>query len=742
MEGPRCNVGVNMNKRNLIREITRRSKISENQVNDIFYALIKNIEKGLIRREKINIRDFGVFKLYFRKEFSSSLPGGKKANVHSQHIVRFIPGKTLRTRIDPSFPRVVKPKRRSIFGFLGRFASPFGKKTQPEKQAKSVEVPVEKVKFQEEKVEVRNPEPERKPSLPKPQVQMPAPAQKETAPPPKLEAYQQTQPQKVEISKPQLKTNMVYYQKRSEEKKKREKEIKKPTKEKTEKIDLKNKKIDKKILALVPEYIARLYKAVPIEMKGGKLVIAMSNPEDLQAAEFIKKKINRDIEVVGAQEDEIKSVLDRYSGIEGEIEKALAGSQFIKKVKTTKIEKERGLISEEAPTSKIVKSLLTQAARLSASDVHIEPKEFDVGVRFRVDGVLQNVTTLPKSIQDSVITKIKILSRLKIDETRLPQDGRFKIKVDEKEIDLRISTFPTVYGEKVVMRLLDKSKGILTLEELGMRGSGFKIVEENIHKSHGMTLVTGPTGSGKTTTLYAIIDRLNNAGLNIITLEDPVEYQIEGVNQGQINPKIGFGFASGLRSILRQDPDVVMVGEIRDFETAEMAVQAALTGHIVLSTLHTNDAAGTIPRLIDMKVEPFLLISSVNTIIAQRLVRKICENCVEEDRVSDIVMKEIKDSLDELPEKEKRKIDFNNLKFYKGRGCEICNSSGYKGRVGLFEVLPMSIPIQEITLKKSGSQVIEEEARKEGMVTLKQDGILKSLDKITSIEEIWRVTKD
>ncbi|MCX6811636.1 MAG: GspE/PulE family protein, partial [Candidatus Berkelbacteria bacterium] len=287
-----------------------------------------------------------------------------------------------------------------------------------------------------------------------------------------------------------------------------------------------------------------------------------------------------------------------------------------------------------------------------------------MGVRFRIDGVLQNVTTLPKSIQDAVITKIKILSRLKIDETRLPQDGRFKIKVDEKDIDLRISTFPTVYGEKIVMRLLDKSKGILTLEELGVRGSGFKIVEENIHKSHGMTLVTGPTGSGKTTTLYAIIDRLNNAGLNIITLEDPVEYQIEGVNQGQINPKIGFSFASGLRSILRQDPDVVMVGEIRDFETAEMAVQAALTGHIVLSTLHTNDASGAIPRLIDMKVEPFLLISSVNTIIAQRLVRKICENCIEEDRVSDVVMQEIKDSLDELPEKEKRKIDFNNFKFY------------------------------------------------------------------------------
>lgn len=471
-------------------------------------------------------------------------------------------------------------------------------------------------------------------------------------------------------------------------------------------------------------------------------MIAMSSPDDIQAAEFIKKKINREIEVVGASEEDIKSVLDRYSGIEGEIEQALAGSQFVKKIKTAKKEKKEGLISEEAPTSKIVRSLLTQAQRMRASDVHIEPKEFDVGVRFRIDGVLQNVTTLPKSIQDAVITKVKILSRLKIDETRLPQDGRFKIKVDEKEVDLRVSTFPTVYGEKVVMRLLDKSKGILTLEELGLRGQGFKIVEDNIHKSHGMTLVTGPTGSGKTTTLYAIIDRLNNAGLNIITLEDPVEYQIEGVNQGQINPKIGFGFASGLRSILRQDPDVVMVGEIRDFETAEMAVQAALTGHIVLSTLHTNDAAGAIPRLIDMKVEPFLLISSVNTVIAQRLVRKICENCLVEDRVSEVVLKEVEETLEDLPEKEKKKTDTSNLKFYKGRGCEACGSTGYKGRIGLFEVLPMSAAIQEITLKKSGSRIIEIEARKEGMLTIKQDGILKAADKLTTIEEVWRVTKD
>lgn len=601
-----------------------------------------------------------------------------------------------------------------------------------------IDVPLEKVNLQDEEVKVVTPPPKTEPEPAPKMEKKPEPEAKpepEPEPKPVAEAPKPTPEPKPEVkteaaasvAKPGVKTMT---------------KIKEKDKHPTKTLNLGNKKISKKVLAMVPEYIARLYKAVPIEMKGANLIIAMSNPDDLQAIEFIKKKIGRDIEVVAASDDDIKSVIDRYSGVEGEIEKALAGSQFVKKTKATKKVKADGLVSEEAPTSKIVSSLLTQAAHLRASDIHIEPKEFDVGVRFRVDGVLRNVTNLPKSIQDAVITKIKILSRLKIDESRLPQDGRFKVSIDNKEIDLRVSTFPTVYGEKIVMRLLDKSKGILTLEELGLRGTGFKIVEENIHKSHGMTLVTGPTGSGKTTTLYAIIDRLNNAGLNIITLEDPVEYQIEGVNQGQINPKIGFGFASGLRSILRQDPDVVMVGEIRDFETAEMGVQAALTGHIVLSTLHTNDAAGAIPRLIDMKVEPFLLISSVNTIIAQRLVRKICENCQVEDTVSDVVREEIKKELENLPPKEKKNINLDELKFYKGKGCGACNSSGYKGRLGLFEVLSMTVAIQNITIKKSGSAEIEKQAKADGMLTLKQDGILKALDKLTSIEEIWRVTKE
>jgi len=709
-----------MNKREVIREIQRRTKVPEKEVKDVLYALIKNIEKELGARKKVSLRDFGVFKLYFRKGYGSKLPNGNETKIQGHHVVKFIPGRVLKSKIDPSFPQVVKPKRRSIFGFLGRFGS---KKKEKEKEPaikKEVEVPVEKIQMQNEKIKVEHADIKPKAKETKEEKMTPG---KE-----KEKEDKTSQEQTLEDRKAQ--------------KDKEKKEKSKSSKKEIKTLDLKTKKISKKILALLPEYIARLYKAVPIGRKGDTLIIAMQNPSDIQAVEFIKKKVGMDVEVVGASEEDIKTVLERYTGIEAEIQKALRGSEFIKKEAKKEKKPQEEKISEEAPTSKIVKSFLNKAARQGASDIHIEPKEFDVSVRFRIDGVLQNVTTLPKSIQDAVIAKVKILSKLKLDETRLPQDGRFKTKVENREIDLRVSTFPTVFGEKIVMRILDKSKGILTLEELGLRGKSFKLVEENIHKSHGMTLVTGPTGSGKTTTLYAIIDRLNNTGLNIITLEDPVEYQIAGVNQGQVNPKIGFSFASGLRSILRQDPDVVMLGEIRDFETAEMAVHAALTGHIVLSTLHTNDAAGALPRLIDMKVEPFLIVSALNTVIAQRLVRKICENCITEDKVSEAVLEEVKRDLESLPEEEKKKIDFENIKLYKGRGCEACNDSGYKGRLGIFEVLAMAPEIQEATLKKTGSRIIAKEARGIGMINLKQDGILKALDKLTTIEEVWRVTKE
>jgi len=549
----------------------------------------------------------------------------------------------------------------------------------------------------------------------------------------------------------EAKTFRIKMKEEKEEKKRKEKisERKKP--EKTEpkktkkdqvKANLMGKTVAKEILSLLPEYSARLYNAVPLELEDDLLIVAMKNPKDLQAIEFIKKKTKKKIKPIPATDEEIVHLLNQYSGIEAEIEKALKGAEFIKKTSEEKEAEEEEIITEEAPTAKIVRSILTQAVRKNASDIHIEPTEKEIIIRYRIDGVLKKITTLPKSAHAAIISKIKILSNLKIDETRLPQDGRFKTKIDKKEIDFRVSTFPTVFGEKAVMRILDKSKGILSLEKLGLRGRGFKVVEENIHKSHGMTLVTGPTGSGKTTTLYAIIDRLNNTGQNIVTLEDPVEYQIAGVNQGQVKPSIGFSFSNGLRSILRQDPDVVMVGEIRDIETAELAIHAALTGHIVLSTLHTNNASGSIPRLIDMKIEPFLLASALNTTIAQRLARKICENCKEKIELEKEVLREIEKIIDDMPEEEKSKVKGRRFEFFKGRGCKICSETGFKGRIGVFEVLPMTTKISELTVSKASEREIEKCAKNEGMLTMKQDGIIKALDGITTIEEVFRITKD
>lgn len=514
-------------------------------------------------------------------------------------------------------------------------------------------------------------------------------------------------------------------------------------------IDLSKKTIDKKTLSIIPEYIARLYQAVPVETDpvNKKLIVAMVDPEDYQAREFIKKKTGFQIEPRLATSADIGRILDQYSGIETEVETAIKGTEFAGAIKEAAATAEgpaekKEEVSSEAPTSRVVQSLLRRAVSSKASDIHIEPEEGDVNVRFRIDGVLQKVITLPKKIQPAIASRIKILSGMKIDETRLPQDGRFEQKIHGREIDFRVSTFPSVNGEKIVMRILDKSTGILSLDELGLTGDSFKRLDKAIHESHGMTLVTGPTGSGKTTTLYAVIDRIMDVGINIVTLEDPVEYQIKGINQGQVRADIDFTFAKGLRSIVRQDPDVIMVGEIRDLETAEMAVHAALTGHIVLSTLHTNDAAGAIPRLVDMGVEPFLLTSSLSTVVGQRLARKICDQCKVEAQISEEIMTTIKKEVEAMPEAEAKKIQGKQLKFYKGKGCQACNKSGYKGRIGLFEVLAMSPEIEKLTIKKSSADMITKKAIEEGMVTMKQDGILKALEGKTSIEEVWRVTKE
>jgi type IV pilus assembly protein PilB len=511
-------------------------------------------------------------------------------------------------------------------------------------------------------------------------------------------------------------------------------------------VDLSKAKVSKEVLALIPEHIARLYQAVPVEKKGANtLVVAMIDPGDHLAIEFLKKRTGMTIEPRIATQNDIATVLDQYTGIAGELKEIVESATAEKKAKGAP-EEAKSLEIEDlgvsAPAAKIVSSLIRRAVRDRGSDIHIEPSESEVVVRFRVDGVLRKVVSLPKDVQAAVISRIKILTNMKIDETRLPQDGRFQMIIDRGEVDFRVSTFPTVNGEKVVMRILDKTKGVLTLDQLGLRGRGFDVVSENIHKAHGMILVTGPTGSGKSTTLYAILDQLKSVTTNIITMEDPVEYRMVGINQGQVNAEIGFTFASGLRSILRQDPNVVMVGEIRDGETATMAVQAALTGHIVLSTLHTNDAAGAIPRLIDMGVEPFLITSSLNAVVAQRLTRTICEHCKAPVAIPQAGLDEVKKEIDALPKTEAEKMGGKNLTFYHGKGCDQCGDSGYRGRMGIFEVLPVTERIKQLTLERTGSSVIQEAAIKEGMLTLKQDGILKALEGLTTLEEVWRVTKD
>lgn len=389
--------------------------------------------------------------------------------------------------------------------------------------------------------------------------------------------------------------------------------------------------------------------------------------------------------------------------------------------------------------TKVVTELLERAVNDKASDVHIEPSEELIIVRFRIDGLLQPITSLPKPLHNSIVSRLKILSSLKIDETRLPQDGRFRIVVKNQPIDFRVSTLPTVNGEKIVLRILDKSVGILSFSELGLAESNLAKLEENMTKSHGMILVTGPTGSGKTTTLYAVIGQMMQTTNNIVTLEDPVEYRIPYINQSQVNASIGYDFASGLRSIVRQDPDVILIGEIRDSETATMAIHSALTGHVVLSTLHTNDAAGAIPRLIDMGIEPFLISSSTNAVVAQRLVRRICQECKQPFKVPREALEETRADLEVIAKQTKTAPE---ITFYEGKGCNHCHHSGYSGRFGIFEVLPMTESIKQLTLKRAAGNEITTEAINGGMLTLRQDGIIKALKGETTLEEVWRVTKD
>lgn len=471
----------------------------------------------------------------------------------------------------------------------------------------------------------------------------------------------------------------------------------------------------------------------------------MINPEDFDAVQFIRKETGLSVKPVLTSRDDLNGVLDQYTGLQAEVQEVIATADFgISKQEITAAKNEtiRDEPDENAPTAKIVSSLLRRAVKERASDIHIEPYEHRVVVRFRVDGILANRVELPKEIQSAIVARLKILADLKIDEQRLPQDGRFSMQLDKREVDFRLSTIPVVFGEKVVMRILDKQQGIRDLTEVGVSGSGLTQLEKNIERSHGMILVTGPTGSGKTTTLYAVLGRLMKPDVNIVTLEDPVEYRIESINQSQVHTEIGYTFAHGLRSIVRQDPDIVMLGEVRDHETAEMAIQAALTGHVVLSTLHTNDAAGAFPRLMDMGIEPFLITSSIHTVVAQRLARKLDPERRKKRTLNEVERKEVVAELTKLPQAVKRTLSDAGVNLSHPDVYEPSEDGAYQGRVGIFEVLDVTEEVRSLVLKRSSGDVIKAAAIKNDMITMVQDGLIKAVTGVTTLEEVWRVTRE
>ena len=506
--------------------------------------------------------------------------------------------------------------------------------------------------------------------------------------------------------------------------------------------------ISLKVLELIPEESAKYYQMIPLGKEGNVLDVGMIYPEDLktqEALKFLARQEEFEYKVFLITFTTFNNILKQYRNLRGEVKRALAELETEIKKESVKpsISSRLERLTAEAPISKVVAVILRQAVEGGASDIHIEPTKQKLRVRFRLDGVLHSSIFLPKKVHPSVVARIKILSNLRIDETRIPQDGRFSTKIDNKDIDFRVSTFPTTLGEKVVIRVLDPSKGLKTFNELGLSGQSFNIVKEAIKSPYGMILSAGPTGSGKTTTLYAILRDLNKEGVNIMTLEDPVEYFIEGVNQSQIKPEIGYTFANGLRHMLRQDPDIIMVGEIRDEETANLATHAALTGHLVLSTVHTSNVLGVIPRLIDLGVQPFLLSPTLNCAMSQRLVRKLCPFCKKKIKPNEEVEKLIRKEIDSFPQNIRKNYKIPDpLMVWQADGCKKCGYTGYYGRVAIFEVLSMTKELGEIVLKKPSEMQIEQEARRQGLITMRQDGILKVLNGTTSIEEVLRVTEE
>ncbi len=503
------------------------------------------------------------------------------------------------------------------------------------------------------------------------------------------------------------------------------------------------------LLNLIPEETVRTYKVIPLDKSDSLFVVGMLNPDDNKAQEaikFIAKQSRSNLGIYLITRSDWEGVLRLYSPYRSEVEAAIKslnlqpgkGLSGVQKI----IQLEEGvMVSEEAPIIKIVASTLKEAVWRKASDIHIEPQRNHVRIRFRVDGELQEVSSLPIELHQPIISRVKVLSNLKIDEMRVPQDGRFRTVLFGRDIDYRVATFPTPVGEKVAIRVLDPTVGLKGLEELGLVDRNYQVVKEGIEKPYGMILITGPTGSGKTTTLYAIMQILNKEDVNIVSLEDPVEYFIEGLNQSQVRPEIDYDFASGLRQILRQDPDVIMVGEIRDDETADLAIHAALTGHIVLSTLHTNNSLGVIPRLINMGVDAFLLPPSLNLMLAQRLLPRLCQQCKKAEKAAEKIQSFIKKEIEKIP-KELTK-DFNEpYQIYHSPGCPACQNKGVAGRIALFEILRMTTELEEIVNTTPTEHKILEEAIRQGMITLRQDGILKALKGLISIEEVLRETME
>lgn len=539
-------------------------------------------------------------------------------------------------------------------------------------------------------------------------------------------------------------------------------------------IELNAKEIKREVLKLIPERIARQYGVVlfGVEEDGSKL-LAMEDPDDIQAVTFLQKQLGNDIKVHVAPASNIAAALDQYRGsIGNELTKVVTAGDEEEAAEEEEISEED--LAEDSPIAQTVNLLIEYAIRSGASDIHIEPRDNYIIVRYRVDGVLREANKLPKKVHSALVSRIKILSNLKIDERRVPQDGRFKIQIGSAIYALRVSTLPINEGEKVVMRILDESSGATSLEDLGYWGYSLNSINKAITQPHGMILVTGPTGSGKSTSLFSVLSLLNKPTVNISTIEDPVEYKIQGANQTQVNPKAGMTFAAGLRALLRQDPNIIMVGEIRDSETADLAVQAALTGHLVFATLHTNNAATCLPRLLDMNIEPFLIASTVRAVVGQRLVRRLCVDCREEITPDAPILKQIDEIfgtdnagvMKRIHQLEQEALDGGIGKVSAGKsrastaelsttdgkinrifrvhegGCESCGHVGYKGRIGIYEVLANSQDIQKLIVSNGTSDVIQDQSIKEGMITMQVDGLIKALRGQTTIEEILRVTSE